>query len=204
MTNRPTTRAAITTTLALSLAAAAGCEYYPVTAIATAPGYMAAGAIGGLAVGSTIAYAGDHGPSVTIINNTDIPMHTRVWCAKIDVSKPIGYRDLQTADHLARPVPPGEQFKFQAGRPGWITGMNDGLVWIRLIPEGMEDTLEPVWFSLERPGAYHVEIHGNFDPTLPDSGLMYAGLEGTKMSPLPRSGWIETHDGQYPAGEGVW
>lgn len=191
----------------------------PPIALFAAP--ITAYAIG--AAAAPIAFAQRHGPTITMLNRSDTPIDARFWVARVDVSKPAGYDDMHTSDRLTVRVQPNELLYTDVGTPGWVTGMNDALVWIRLIPASADDlenapiidgapavegpasqrpAVEPTWLQFDRPGPYKIEIDGRFDPDAPHAGLTYRPLEKTSFKPLPRDSWVERHDGTRPGSTG--
>ena len=64
-------------------------------------------------------------------------------------------------------------------------------------PDDTQTRPEPIWIQFERPGPYKIEVAGTFDRSKPNAGLEFYPLEDTSLSPLPRSLWIEEHDGKY-------
>ena len=190
---------ALAAAAAASLAVGAGCSTPspPPGAIVFAAPIFGSAALTALAIPPTVALP--HGPTVTVVNRSDVSVKTRIWTARTDVSVPAGYADQQTADRLVFHVEPNQLYYLDAGRKGWVTGMNDALVWIRFEadPDDTQTRPEPVWIQFERPGPYKIEVAGTFDRSKPNAGLEFYPLEDTSLSPLPRSLWIEEHDGKY-------
>lgn len=190
----------LTLAAAASLALVSGCSSPPPPPAAMMF-FVPAATVAGLTIISIPPTIGlPHGPTVTIVNRSDAPMNVRIWTARVDVSTPAGYSDQQTADRLAFRVEPDQLHYLDAGRDGWVTGQNDAIVWLRLEPAPPDDSgppAEPIWVQFERPGPYKIEIGGTFDRAAANAGLRFYPLEDTTFSPLPRSLWIEHHDGIY-------
>lgn len=180
--------------------------------------------MGIMAAAGPIAFAQRHGPTITIVNRSDTPIDARFWVAKVDVSKPAGHDLMQTDDRLTVRVEPNELLYTDAGKPGWVTGANDAIVWIRFIPASADDptnapiidgapavstpaserpAIQPMWLQFDRPGPYKIEVSGRFDPKSPDGGLVFRPLEETSFQPVPRESWIEQHNGRYPGAPGA-
>jgi hypothetical protein len=166
-------------------------------------------AIGGTTLGVLAANAPLGGPLVVFENTSDHPIALRLWVGKVNVSTPLGIDDIRTRDSLAIIIGPGQREGIAAGRPGWSTGNDDGVVWIeaRALPTpaprnaGTGDDVEPAleaspseraWYELERPGPYEVML------VLNDRNEVL--LDGVEHRPLPPGLWIDGRNGELP----VW
>jgi hypothetical protein len=158
-----------------------------------------------------------HPPSVQVVNKTNIPVAVRFWTAITDARQPAGFRDQRTGDHLATTIPESARFIAHCGRRGWITGNRDAVIWVRLQPMPPEGAPGPIeWFELPRPAPEVLRIEGwrprpgHEPPTdvaadgsavplpLPPQPIRYELTDGRDLTPLPRSIWIERHDGAFP------
>src|SRR5262249_47467319 len=111
------------TVLAVTMAAGlVGCHgtLIPVMAVATAT-----------PVANEIGLQMAHGPTVTVINEADVPVDIRLWVAKVDYREPAGFREQRTSDAMVATVEPGKFRKVNGGRSDWPTGQFDGVVWMR-------------------------------------------------------------------------
>jgi len=223
MADRRRTRPIAATLAAAALATlAAGCTF---TAAATSTALLVPA---GVAAGGASAYAAmgaRHGPHIALHNDTDVTFLVRYWVAKVDNRQPEGFTDQRTADHLALTLPPGHRAITNCGRPYWPTAPEDAVVWIRLQPM-LDDTTpgDTAWFELPRPAPDELRITGRIhpDPIYADEDLdpktgepldpdatpigalepfpiAYTCLDrDCELIPLPRSVWIEQHDGAFP------
>lgn len=134
-----------------------------------------------------------NGPTVTLVNEADVPVDIRLWVARVDYREPSGFRDQRTSSAMVRTVPPGEFRKVNGGASGWPTGQNDGVVWFRVVAD---DTIE--WYEFARPGPYRVIVRRIDVEGLAPGPIEYIVTSGQAMMPLPESAWIEHRDGEYP------
>ena len=157
---------------------------------------------------------GAHGPTVRIQNDSDVALLARYWVARVDTREPSGFTDQRTGPRLEVLIQPGEDIRTRCGRPGWLTGNEDGIVWARFQPVIVDDadTItpigDPVWYELSRPGPYHILVSGTAFPiasdlddlaAMPRETLVFQPLTDRTgpLTPLPRSAWIEHHDGFF-------
>jgi len=134
------------------------------------------------------------GPTVTVVNEADVPVDVRLWVGKVDYREPSGFRDQQTADAMVATVSPGKTRKINGGRSDWPTGQFDGVVWMRIVAEG-----DIRWYEFERPGPYKVEVRRADNEWFAPGPIEFVSASGQQMTPLPESAWIEHRDGNYPA-----
>lgn len=151
---------------------------------------------------------GAFGPRVRVANQSDITLRVRYWVARVDTREPIGFTDQRTHPRLEVLVHPGDDFSTVVGRSGWVTANHDAVIWARfqpvaLSPEGQTPIGDPIWYELSRPGPYHIVVTGSAfptDPAMPAATLAFqpANDQTGSLTPLPRSMWIEQHDGFFP------
>lgn len=155
-----------------------------------------------------------HGPTVRIQNDADVAILARYWVARVDTREPSGFTDQRTDPRLEVLIHPGEDIRTRCGRPGWLMGNEDGIVWARFQPVIVDDldTItpigDPIWYELSRPGPYHILVSGTAFPSasdlddladMPRETLIFQPLTDRtgQLTPLPRSAWIEHHDGFF-------
>ena len=135
-----------------------------------------------------------HGPTVTLVNEADVPVDIRLWVGRIDYREASGFRDQRTGIAMVATVPPGEFRKVNGGQTHWPTGQSDGVVWMRLVAEGTV-----YWFEFERPGPYRVVMRRVDTEWFAPGPIEFIATSGQAMTPLPESAWIEHRDGNFPA-----
>lgn len=140
-----------------------------------------------------VGLSNPHGPTVTLVNEADVPVDIRLWVGRIDYREASGFRDQRTGIAMVATVPPGEFRKVNGGQADWPTGQSDGVVWMRLVAEGSIS-----WFEFERPGPYRVVMRRVDSEWFAPGPIEFIATSGQVMTPLPESAWIEHRDGDFP------
>lgn len=166
-----------------------------------APPIMLGAAYGAAGV---VSAEGVHGPKVTVFNRSGVPVEVRLWVARVHFRSPSGFVEQRTGDHLVTSVPAGERARLDAGRKGWTDGASDAVVWVRLEWPG-DGSGEPgggvAWFELERPGPYRVvAVRRDEGAGLSLLSRAYHADSVARVRELPRSMWLEEHDGVFATG----
>jgi len=147
---------------------------------------------------ATSVYASD-GPRMAFDNQSTRVIEVRWWVGRADIFEPTGVAELQTGQHMAYSVEPGEKVACHTERTPWPTGTVDAVVRIEVrehSPEGIVG--DPVWMELTRPGSYLLRATEQGGTVAYDRPRSKAGIVVLPQDRVPsgRNGVFPVYAGQ--------